>query len=165
METMEAPDATVFKVALLLRRKMSSHRGWSYPKWSLLHLVPDESGSIAPARQRTVRQDDGTEDHFWCGFPVSLTRANAETYWFNLCSVRPSLFVVCRQDLDGELVPVSVTLDQDASSRQAEAEGEVFAVPLPEPMVEWLERFVVTHFRPEPRRRRRKPLDKEDKRT
>ena len=152
-----------YPVAVRLRREMLNHRGWPYPRWSLVEVRAQSQAEVDEQVRCTVLAEEGeARDLLWTGLRVRLNRSQAETYWFNLQSTRPSLFVVCREDLDGGMVPVMVSADHDAASREMEGDAEVFATELPGALHDWLERFVVAHFRPREKggeRRRRKPLD------
>ena len=151
-----------YPVAVRLRREMRSHRGWPYPHWSLAEVRAQSQAEVDDEIRCTLLAEEAdSRDLLWTGLRLRLNRSQAETYWFNLQSTRPSLFVVCREDLDGGMVPVMVTVDHDAATREMEGDAEVYAAELPAVIREWLEQFVMAHFRPEERggKRRRKPLD------
>jgi hypothetical protein len=142
-------------LSVTLRREMRERKGWQFPAWSLAEIAPD-------ARQPGLVESNPAEaihDFCWTGLRLSLQRSNAETYWYNLTSQTPSLFVICREDPQYGLVPSMISIDQDESAREQESEGEIFSVPMPRWIIDALERFVMTHYRPEPRggKRRRKP--------
>lgn len=152
---MNAPEA--FEVTVVLRREQRQRGRWSFPVWSLGGLLP---GRVGEARGE-VHEHDGTCEYLWPGLSIRLLASRAETYWFNLGSTDPSVFVVCREDPVHGLMPLSVTLDQDEATRQIEGDGEVFRAPVPTALLTRLETFVMDHYTPsEPRRkRRRKPHD------
>lgn len=149
---------TVCPVTVVLRREMRQRGQWRFPAWSLGDLLPAE-GSPGVSRQRV---GEGVTDFVWGGLNVQLVRSNAETYWFNLTSQQPSLFVICREDPQYGLMPVMVTVDQDEAMRQQDSEGEILRHDLPDWLAEELERFVVAHYKPGPRRRRRRQEDSDD---
>ena len=158
---MRAIPRADFPVAVRLRREVRNHRGWPYSSWSLADVQPQPPGASEEISSTVVEQGPEASEILWTGLRLRLNRSQAETYWFNLQSTRPSMFVVCREDLDGSLRPVMVSVDHDAASREMEGDGEVFAAELPPAILEWLEAFVMAHFKPSERRekRRRKPLD------
>ncbi|WP_440995803.1 DUF3305 domain-containing protein [Arhodomonas sp. SL1] len=157
-----APEVTVLPVSVLMRCTQRVHRGWSYPAWEVAGLLPDEEGHGETPSGGVVHAVEGTSDYLWRGLRFRLVRSNAETYWFNLTGTRPRAFVICRPDSAGQLVPVMVTLDQDEATRQLEGDGEVFEVVIPAPVQEVLERFVMTHYQPRPRRRGRRRSSDDD---
>ena len=138
-----------------LRRVMKERRGWQFPAWSLSAIEPDDAnGGVTE-----LNPAEGTRDFRWTGLRLGLRRSNAETYWYNLTSQTPSLFVICREDPQYGLVPSMVSIDQDESAREQESEGEIFSMPMPAWLIDELEGFVMANYRPEPRggKRRRKP--------
>lgn len=149
--------AEAYEVTVLLRCEQRQRGRWSFPVWSLSGLLP---GRVGDARGQ-VHDQDGTREYIWPGLSIRLLASRAETYWFNLGSTDPSVFVVCREDPVYGLMPLSVTLDQDEASRQIEGDGEVFRAPVPEGLLRRLETFVMDHYTPSERRRkrRRKPND------
>ncbi|QGM20861.1 DUF3305 domain-containing protein [Spiribacter sp. 2438] len=156
---MDPPERTHWPVSVTLRRAMRERRGWTFPAWSLAAVELDtaERGVVE------TRVEEGVRDFRWSGLRLSLHRSNAETYWYNLTSRQPSLLVICQEDPQYGLMPWLVTLDQDESARQQESEAEIFSTPLPAWLIDEVERFVMSHYRPEPRRRkRRKPREASD---
>jgi hypothetical protein len=55
-----------------------------------------------------------------------------------------------------EAVPVLLTLSYDEAARLLDAGETVDAVPLPGEMADWLARFVAQHYRPEPKKVRKR---------
>lgn len=155
-------ESTVFPVSVLMRRTQRQHRGWSYPAWEVAGLLPAD-GNEAPAGPSgdVVHESGESTDYLWRGLRVRLLRSNAETYWYNLTSTHPRAFVICRSDGEGVLVPLMVTLDHDEATRQIEGDGEVFEATIPENVYDGIEQFIMTHYRPEPRRRKRRRADDE----
>lgn len=145
-------------VTVVLRRVMRQRGRWRFPAWQLAEVRP-EAGEAGVTRRRVA---DDTDEFVWGGLALQLLRSDAETYWFNLTSERPALFVICREDPQHGLMPVLVTLDQDEAMRQHEGEGEVLSQPFPEWLAADVERFVMTHFKPQPRRRRRRQEEQDD---
>ncbi len=154
------PEQTRWPVTVVLRRAMKEMKGWQYPSWSLASIEQRAS----PEGVEEQRVDEGVRDFRWGGMVLVLRRSDAETYWYNLTSQRPSVFVICREDPQYGLMPAMVTLDQDESARQQESENEIFAAPIPSWLIEEVEQFVLAHFKPEEKRgkRRRKPQEESD---
>ncbi|UEX78125.1 DUF3305 domain-containing protein [Spiribacter halobius] len=154
----DSPEArTVWPVTVILTRELRQRGPWQFPAWSVAGVLARET---APGVTR-VHPDDRRAEFVWGGLSVQLVRSNAETYWFNLKSERPSLFVVCREDPANGLMPVLVTLDHDEASRQGEGDGEVFAVEFPGWLEAGVREFIARHYRPAPPRKR-KPREEED---
>lgn len=156
-----SPEHTSWPVAVVLRREMRQRGQWQFPAWSLQAI---ERGG-AENRLTETRIDEGVREFRWSGLAVVLLRSNAETFWYNLTSARPSLFVICQEDPQYGLMPTMVTLDQDESARQQESETEIFRMDPPAWLLEEVERFVMTHYQPDDKRgkkHRRKPREQTD---
>ncbi len=154
------PEQTHWPVTVVLRREMKTMKGWQYPAWSLALIEAGGDGDGVDEQ----RLDDGIRDFRWQGLVISLRRSDAETYWYNLTSQQPSIFVICREDPQFGLMPSMITLDQDESARQQESECEIFSAPIPGWLISEVERFVLAYFKPEDKRgkRRRKPQESSD---
>ena len=152
-------------VAAILARKQISRSGWSIVNWDGVAVLAGERFAAGTARRQSLHEDQRGAHYLWDGLRLELYRDAAETYWFNLTGTRPSLFIICQEQEGGEIVPVSVTADHADSTSAVEADCKVFAVPIPAEVLPQLEEFVMTHFKPEaPRKRRRQEWSEEEPR-
>ena len=55
-----------------------------------------------------------------------------------------------------ELIPALVTASQDEANAHLESDDPVYSVPMPEKVVEWVERYVVENYEPEVKKKRRR---------
>lgn len=152
---MSATPLAVFPVAILMSRKLVRRSGWSLPSWEALGVFhgPQFTDTV---RSRTLVHEAEDLQHFmYRGFQVELFRDAAETYWWNLTAERPSVFVVCLKEEGEELVPIMVTADHEVAQAAVEKDGAAFALPIPPEIHAELEKVVVTHYRPEPPRKRK----------
>lgn len=154
-------EQNVIPVAVIMSRRMATHRGWSYPRWELEGVVAGAVTEAEPRRER-VHADDGVEELMWRGFALRLHKDSAESYWYNLVGRHPSLFVVCRENGDGELEPCLVTADHDEAGAHMEADDAVFSAPMPAEIHQRLEAYVMDHYKPEPPRKRKRENWKEE---
>jgi hypothetical protein len=96
----------------------------------------------------TKLTDDGERATFYAGpTVVSLHRSETANYRDNLASGTPSLWVVLRET-GGEppYSPFLVTADPaEGEGMTAAGNDLVEAVPMPEPVREWVEAFVAEH--------------------
>ncbi len=147
---------TSWPVRVLMRRQENSASPWGIPRWTLIAVLPD-TDPPEHGRRRLVHEADGEHDFEWSGLWVHLFRDAAESYWYNLVGREPSLFVICRPGDDIDLAPFAVTANYDEAGAHMEADDTVLAAPLPGQLARELETFVMTHYRPEaPRKRRRR---------
>jgi len=114
------------------------------------HLVGQGAG------QTPIYEDDRHAQFLWSGFSLELYRDLAEEYWYNLTSDNPSLFVICHESPDGELTPFRVIADQNSASGCLESDDQVFAVPIPPEIYQHLEQFIVAHYVPRERKKRKR---------
>lgn len=143
-------------VAAILSRKEVSRSGWSLASWEGVAVLAGERFAAGSAQRERLQETERGTQYLWDGLRLELFRDAAETYWFNLTGTRPSLFIICQEHEGGELIPVTVTADHADSTSAVEADCKVFAVPIPADVLPRLEEFVMTHFKPEPPRKRRR---------
>jgi hypothetical protein len=92
---------------------------------------------------------------------VALYKDACESYWYNLLSDTPHLFVICYQDPEPEdesmaITPVIVSPNQDEANAHMESEDLVYSVPMPDQAIAWLEHFVVDHYDPVIKKKRKR---------
>lgn len=149
-----------FPVAILMTRKQLQRGKWSLPVCEAVGVVAGPQFEDATRSHAVVHSADGIEQSMWRGFRLELYRDAAENYWFNLTGAAPSLFVLCKKEGDGSLVPVAVTADHEESVSAVEHDGAAFGVPIPLEIHDALEQFVMEHFKPEePRKRKQHKWD------
>ena len=148
-------------VSVLLERRLARVGPWSQVQWEAVAVVAGEAVVSERGTATLVHEDDECRRYLWPGLVVELFPDGCESYWYNLLSERPSLFVVCfemDEDEEGEieLVPAVVTASQDEANAHLESDDPVYSVPMPEKIVEWVERYVVENYEPEVRKKRRR---------
>ena len=139
-----------------VRGAMSRWQTW---RWALADVWPAELHPQLADRHCLER----TEDHsLWLcpGHDVTLHRDDAEGYHLNLSTDQPVFWVMWRTEPledGGEPVaqPLLVTLSYHEAGRMLDAQETVEAVPAPAEVLEWLQRFIDSHYQPEPKRRKR----------
>jgi hypothetical protein len=151
-----------FPIAVVMERKLIRRSGWALPSWSASGVVSGQQFDDPQRSKTLVHEADDIQQFMFRGFRLEFFRDVAETYWYNLTGERPSLFVICQKEADGELVPTLVTADHEVAQAAAEKDGEAFAVAIPPDIHAELERLVLEHYRPEPpRKRKQHKWDKE----
>lgn len=126
---------------------------WQYEKTRLLGIAPasgTESGheilSATKNNQRTV---------LWRGLKLNLDKESAESYWANVSGNTPQLFVACRKEND-EVVPVCVTASGEEAAGYSEVDDEILSLPMPNWIIDTIERFVITYYRPRQKKVRKR---------
>ena len=133
---------------------------WVEDQWEAIGVVAGEQVKTTESSTTLVHEDAECRRYLWTGLTLKLYRDACESYWYNLMSGKPYLFVVCFVDEDEEgvesLVPALVTADQQEATGHMETDDRVYSVPMPEQVHEWLERFVVTHYVPAQKKKRKR---------
>ena len=154
------PNPTVIPVSVLIERRVVSRGGWSIPHWDALGVVAGEDVARSEPERTLVSRDGDRERYLWSGLTLALHKDGCESYWHNLLNERPYLFVVCFDDetdsQGGEPTPVLVTANQDEANAHMESDDPVFSVPMPDPVRDQVERFVVAHYVPEEKKKRKR---------
>lgn len=163
---MTHPAAT-FPVAVIMERRLHSRNRWAAQVWRAVAVIAGASLTAAPGQisATPLHADSEGAQFLWHGFSLDLYKDATESYWHNLMSPAPVLCVICQSGEDGHPVPVAVTADYDQAGAGMEADDAVFAVPMPPEIYRWLEAFVVEHFRPAPRKARKRRQWQQEERS
>lgn len=158
----------LFPVSVLIERREVARAGWSVPHWDLVGVVGGQPEAARPG-PRLVQDDPDCRRILWGGLEVELFADESETYWHNLTAAEPLIFVICRELEDrtpafegAEMRPELVSVSGDDASAHTEADDLVLSAPMPAEIYRWVEEFVVEHFRPAPRKVRKRKNWTED---
>lgn len=127
---------------------------WTTPRWELLGIVAGAHVKAETADGVDMQTSIGCTCHVWTDLEISLYKDAAESYWHNLLSEQPCLFVICRPDEQDELQPCVVTADQNEAAAYMEADDTVLTAPMPAEIYQWLEHFVVQYCQPQEQKKR-----------
>jgi len=125
-------------------------------------VIAGAIGEGSGRRSIPVHAGPGGEQYLWTGFRLRVHRDQAESYYFNLVSDRPSVFAISRPGRGGRLRPVLLTLSYDEASAYLEVDEQVSRLAMPAEVYRWLESFVVRHYVPERKKKRRRDDWKQD---
>ena len=151
---MNQPDRHT--VAVIMERTQIKRGLWSVPNWRAVSVVAGDHVAGKGDSRSPIYERDEEAQYLWSGLSLALYRDLAEEYWYNLTGDNPSLFVVCHESPDGELTPFEVTANHDVATTCLESDDQVFAVPIPPEIYAYLEKFVVDHFVPQERKKRKR---------
>lgn len=128
---------------------------WASEVWQAVGVTVGEGPAMHEGEVVVDRGD--YRQLVYGGFRVRMHRDEAADYYHNLMSPAPGCYVVA--DAGGGYAsvprPVLVTLSFDEANAYAEGDAQVYHVPLPAALYHWVERFVVMHYVPEQKRKRR----------
>lgn len=143
-------------VAVVMQRTQVRRAQWSVPSWTAVSVVAgDNLVGKGNGRSPIYTRDDEAQ-FLWSGLTLELHSDLAEDYWYNLTGENPSLYVICHESPDGELAPFRVAADHDSAAVCLESDDQVFAVAIPPEIYQRLEQFVVKHFVPRERKKRKR---------
>lgn len=151
-----------FPVSVLLDYLPTPDNRWQAGRWAVTGVV-----AAGPQGERNRVQSallhPGTDDHqvLWSGFSVDLFKDDAESYYYNIVSETPRIFVICTSEDDGSLKPLIVTLSYDEASSYMESDEAVESVAMPVELYRFVEQFVLENFLPEKKKKRKRDNWKE----
>lgn len=144
-------------VAVLMACKDVRRGQWSFQAWEAESIIAGEKVGAGKPGRTELPARDGIRQVLWTGLSLELHRDGTESYWWNLVSDRPSLFVICHEEAQHGLRPLRVTADHTEAGAIIESDGQVFRVAIPPEVYKQIEAYVVTHHRPrEGKKRKRK---------
>lgn len=145
------------KVAIVMQRTPLDNR-WQPFHWKPVELI---DGSLLPeGAARCLRADPADTRWLFTGFDIRLFSDEAEGYFLNVSAPSPCWFVMWRpEEIDGKEVamPKQVTLSYNEAARLMDGGERVDTLPLADDVLERLHAFVQEHYRPEPKKKRKKP--------
>lgn len=149
-------------VAVIMERRESTNI-WADEIWTAVGVTGDtQLESPEQAGWRVINEQPGMQQVLYAGFNIVLYVDECESYYHNIVSPDPDIYVIVRENDDGVPVPYIVTPSFDEANAYLECEGEVFTVPMPPELYIWMEEFVLQHYMPEKRvKRKRKDWRKE----
>ena len=150
-----------YPVSVLMERRLARSGQWSEYQWECVDVIAGEQVQAAESGW-TLVSDDGERAHYmWSGLRIELHKDGCESYWYSLQSETPYLFVICFRDEVPEdesmaIQPFIVSPNQDEANAHMESEDQVFSVPMPEQLIDWMERFVVDNYEPYIKKKRKR---------
>ncbi len=153
-----------FQVAILIeRRTPPQDRIWLGTRWQVLGIIANSQQSWRTGYTR-VRSLPDKQEYLWGGLSIRLHKDEAESYYFNLMAGNPRVFVITTTGEVGIPEPFLVSASFDEAHAYLEAEAEVEAVSMPPEIYRWVEQFVLEHYVPERRiKRKRRNWSKEER--
>ena len=89
--------AKAFPVSIIVAFQNTCDNRWESGYWKVTGLVAGGSaGGNGIHRQPLHAATEGTQ-YLWTGLSIELHRDDAESYYFNIISDTPRVFVICNQ--------------------------------------------------------------------
>ena len=151
-----------FPVSIIVGFQSTCDNRWESGYWQVTGLVaggPDDRAGIQ--RQSLHAATEGIQ-YLWTGLSVELHKDDSESYYFNIVSDSPRVFVICSQQEDSEPPkPFLATLSYDEAASYMEADEVVESVAMPAELYRWVEQYVLENYLPEKRKKRKRDNWKE----
>ena len=128
---------------------------WRHLRAEVLAIAPAQAGAAAGAQE--ARGKDGARLLRFAALPVWFLREWGESIWANLSTAAPQLFFVFRADegADGAITPL-LTLAGDEAAGYGETDAMVVSLPMPNWLLQTARAFVAAHYRPQPKKVRKR---------
>ncbi|WP_455385108.1 DUF3305 domain-containing protein [Acidihalobacter prosperus] len=135
-------------VTVIMRRYAVHATPWLDEKWQALAvLVPVDPAPEAALQPLSV---EGMDDQLrYEGLRLRLHKDQCESYYYNMLSDQPRLFVMARPDDDGRPRPFHVSASFDEAGAGMEGDELVFPVAIPPQIYRWMEAYVLIHYVPQ----------------
>lgn len=155
--TLPEKSDSQFPVSVVMERRPRQRSQWQFIEWKAAGVLTGaEHVSTTPGRS-VIHEDEESRRVLWTGFMVRLVKDGAESYWSNLMGEQPSLFVVCRRDEGSdEPEPFMVTVNYDDIIGYQEVDDDVYRLPMPPDIHQWVERYVVNNYIPRQTKKRKR---------
>jgi len=132
------------KVGVVVEHRRIDHP-WQSHRWQTVAVLP---GEPAAADWTVLGRGDGWVRYLAGSAELSLFPGECETYVYNLQSPEPAIYVVLRKcDDERGIKLLAATVDPGEAHAHADTGDDlVEALPLPEPVRDWMAAFAATHY-------------------
>ncbi|MEJ2061647.1 MAG: DUF3305 domain-containing protein [Gammaproteobacteria bacterium] len=133
-------------VSVIMRKRPAVATPWVDELWEALAVLvsPEQSGDD-PGEPVPLAGDQLRYD----GLRLRLFKDQCESYYHNLLSDRPRLFVLARENESGTPVPFHVSASFDEAGAGMEDDELVYDVSVPPQVYRWIESYVLIHYAPQ----------------
>jgi len=151
-----------FPVSVIMQKKLSDN-AWVDEIWDAIGVTVGDQGDIDTGKKANVIfQHEGITQYLHTGFNLELFVDECESYYYNLISSTPRCFIVAEENDNDVPTPFLVSLSFDAAHSYLEGNEIVYAVDLPPELYRWSEAFILNHYAPEKKIKRKRINWKED---
>lgn len=153
VDDLNGPAPTDFSLSVVMQRSPATSP-WQKYLWEAVGVTA-APWEAAPQTVSLVHQQGEVCHYLYSGYRLQLHADECESYYHNLCSPTPRCFVMARENGEGTPVPFLLSLSFDQANACEEVDETVYAVAMPPELYRWCELFVLNHFVPEKRKKRR----------
>ena len=142
-------------VSVVMQRTAVPDNRWIQARWSALGITAAKQPSET-VQEIPIGGDEKEARYMWSGLSLHLFKDQAESYYHNLVMESPRLFLVCRYTDEQRPEPFLVTASCDEANAYVETDEVAYSVPLSVEFYQWIEGFVLEHYIPEKRYKRKR---------
>ena len=152
----QTPEEQGFPVSVILEYHRPSKHSREAAAGTVVGIVAMGSEGEGAIHARLIRSGESGDQYLWTGFSVNLHVDDAESYYCNLMGEKPSAFVISRPNAEGRLEPFLITLSYDEATSHIEVDDRVDSVAMPAEVYRRLEAYVLEHYVPERKKKRKR---------
>jgi hypothetical protein len=150
------PFPDTFPVSVIVEYRKARDSRWEDGHWQVSGVVAGSEVIDTGAGARQLHALAEGRQYLWSGLRVQLHRDDAASYYFNLVSDNPRVFIICREEVGQAPRPLIATLSYAEATSYMETDAMVESVDMPAELYHWAERFVLEHYVPEKRKKRKR---------
>jgi hypothetical protein len=155
------PVPCSFSVAVIVGFQEVQDKRWVNGHWKVTGVVAGDQVGGEGIHGGQLHAATQGQQYLWTGLSVELHKDDAESYYFNLVSDHPSVFIICTQEEGAPPRPCIATLSYGEATSYMETDDLVESVAMPAELYRWAEQFVLEHYVPEKRKKRKRENWKE----
>ena len=145
-----------YPVAVLVEYQLVHDNRWIDGRWVVTGVVASKQPVEDGMQCKLIHSGDDAQQYLWTGLSIELHKDDAESFYCNLMSDNPSVFVICDEEQDESLQPSIVTLSYAEATTYMENEQRVERVEMPAELYRWLEQYVLANYVPEKKKKRKR---------
>ena len=146
-----------FQVTVMMQRQEITNNPWTDASWKALGVMIDSRNDPELKHFERVVADADIEQYLWSGLPLGLYVDECESYYYNLMSDNPLIFVISRANEVLNLPePFVVTASFDEANAYQESDDQVFSAAMAPDIYRWIEGFVLENYVPEKKYKRKR---------
>lgn len=147
-----------YPVSVMLECRPAAVSRWVDQVWSAVGVTLGQAREDGDRTPRLVRKNGEVSHYLVGGLEVALHRDECESYYHNMMTATPRCYVVAHPNTksDGMPEPFLVSMSFDEAHACLEGEEEVYAVDVPPELYRRTEAFVLAHYAPEKRTKRKR---------
>ncbi|MES9852482.1 MAG: DUF3305 domain-containing protein [Candidatus Thiodiazotropha sp. L084R] len=144
-----------FAISVVIQQSPSSNI-WESQQWEVVGILASKREDATESKVELIHQDGEVYRYLHSGFTLRLHLDECESYYHNLLSTDPCCYVVTTLSHDGSPTPFLVSFSFDEAHAYLEGDETVYAVAVPAEIYRWAEAFVLTHYVPTKRIKRKR---------